>query len=168
MRIYRCSVVAVLALLLPGCNGGGGGSPTAPSARHQHQPLRHRADGGSSLAAPPVDEQLRSDKRAAIDRDTRYRVFDALSLHREAAQWRERAARDRLAGCRAAPLPQTAGRDSIDIGEIAVVQDDGDLIAPPNSYDLRGRRAFDSPATERGDTTSGASPRRSERRSGGS
>ena len=39
------------------------------------------------------------------------------------------------------PLPpgaQTAGRDSVDIGEIAVVQDDGDLIAPPNPYDLRG------------------------------
>ena len=47
--------------------------------------------------------------------------------------WRERAARGRRS------LPQAAGgRDAVDIGEIAVIQDEGDLIAPPNPYDLRG------------------------------
>ncbi len=31
----------------------------------------------------------------------------------------------------------TAGRDAIDVGEIAIVQDEGDLIESPNAYDLR-------------------------------
>ncbi len=136
MRIYRCSVVVVLALLLPGCNGGDGGSPTAPAPGSNTNPCGTALTAEQFVQAPP-DEQLRSDKRTALDRDTRYRVFDALSLHREAAQWRERTGRDRRQEA-APPGTQTAGRDSVDIGEIAVVQDDGDLIAPPNSYDLRG------------------------------
>ena len=35
-----------------------------------------------------------------------------------------------LRGERAA---ETIGRDTVDIGDIAVVQDEGDLIAPPNA-----------------------------------
>jgi hypothetical protein len=31
----------------------------------------------------------------------------------------------------------TEGRDAVDIGEIAVIQDEGDIIAAPNAYDLR-------------------------------
>ena len=37
----------------------------------------------------------------------------------------------------ARPPASTAGRNAIDIGEIAVVQDEGDLIESPNTYDLR-------------------------------
>ena len=137
MRIYRCSVVVVLALLLPGCSGGGdGGSPTAPGPGTSTNPCGTALTAEQFAQAAP-DEQLRSDKRTAVDRDTRYRVFDALSLHREAAQWRDRTGRDRRQDP-APPPAQAAGRDSVDIGEIAVIQDDGELIAPPNSYDLRG------------------------------
>src|SRR5688500_2268048 len=125
MRIYRCCVVVVLALLLPGCKGGDGGSPTSPSPGTSTNPCTN-ALTAEQLALPPVDEQLRSDKRSAVDRDTRYRVFDALSLHREAAQWRERSTRDRRQEV-VAPVPRTGGRDTVDIGEIAVVQDEGDL-----------------------------------------
>ena len=137
MRIYRCCVVVVLALLLPGCKGGDGGSPTAPGPPGNTTNPCSTALTAEQLAPAAANEQLRSDKRTAVDRDTRYRVFDALSLHREAAQWRERSTRERPKDA-APPAERTAGRDSIDIGEIAVVQDDGDLIAPPNSYDLRG------------------------------
>ena len=52
-------------------------------------------------------------------------MFDALWTHRQ---------RIALTGERAA---ETTGRDSVDIGEIAVVQDEGDLIAPPNQIDVR-------------------------------
>ena len=37
----------------------------------------------------------------------------------------------------AVPTALTGGRNAIDIGEIAVVQDEGDLIESPNAYDLR-------------------------------
>jgi hypothetical protein len=138
MRLCRCCLVAVLGLgVLQGCSGGSGnGSPNPnPNPGTPTNPCAN-ALTTEQLATAPVDEQLRIDKRSAIDRDTRYRVFDALSLHREAAEWRARSVRPRRS-----PQPGPAlagGRDAVDIGEIAVVQDEGDLIAPPNSYDLRG------------------------------
>ena len=64
-------------------------------------------------------------------------MFDSLSLHREAAQWRARE-RSLAPGAAAADAPSTGRRQNVDIGEIAVVQDEGDLIAPANPYDLRG------------------------------
>jgi hypothetical protein len=48
---------------------------------------------------------------------------------------RERGAQQAVPRERAEAAPP---RDRVDIGEIAVVQDEGDLIALPNSYDLRG------------------------------
>ena len=132
MRVYRCFVVAALGLLLQGCDGGGTGTPTTPNPGTPTNPCSN-ALASEQLAPAPADEQHRVDKRSAIDRDSRYRVFDSLSLHREAAEWRERASRGRRLS------PQAAGgRDSVDIGEIAVIQDEGDLITPPNPYDLRG------------------------------
>jgi hypothetical protein len=47
--------------------------------------------------------------------------------------WRHRAAEGRLR-----PLAATAPGASADVGEIAVLQDEGDLIAPPNAFDLQG------------------------------
>ncbi len=54
-------------------------------------------------------------------------MLDALWTHREAAGRRDSGA---VAGFSA--------RDAADIGEIAIVQDESDLILPPNTYDLRG------------------------------
>jgi hypothetical protein len=73
------------------------------------------------------------EKRRAVDSGHRYRIFDSLSLHREARQWRER-----LPPVAAAAAAAKEGRQNVDIGEIAVLQDAGDLIAPANAYDLRG------------------------------
>ena len=47
--------------------------------------------------------------------------------------WRHRAAESRPAP-RAAAAPGAAA----DVGEIAVIQDDGSLVAPPNAFDLQG------------------------------
>ncbi|MBA2302858.1 MAG: hypothetical protein H0W08_09510, partial [Acidobacteria bacterium] len=74
----------------------------------------------------PGDERLRAEKRAHIDGDSRYNVLDALALNRS-----------RSVGP-ASSEPIGPSRDDVDIGEIAVVQDEGDLVAPPNSFDLRG------------------------------
>jgi hypothetical protein len=142
MRL-RSWTVTVLFLFLQGCggsSGGGGGTPNPPGGGGG-------GGGGTSQNPCPtsaltaetfssrLQEERRADKKRAIDGDSRYRVFDSLSLHREAQQWRERAGRSRTSSCEAEAEPL---RRRIDIGEIAVVQDEGDLIAPANVYDLRG------------------------------
>jgi hypothetical protein len=132
---FRCwSVAAVLALLLPGCGGSsGGGTPNPGGGTSSSQnPCPAGTITAESRPSDQADER-RADKRRAIDGDPRYRVFDALSLHREAQQWRERSGRNVPAlADEAIPRPR------VDIGEIAVVPDEGDLIAPANAYDLRG------------------------------
>jgi hypothetical protein len=47
--------------------------------------------------------------------------------------WRHRAAEGRPA-----PLAAATPGASADVGEIAVIQDEGDLVAPPNAFDLPG------------------------------
>lgn len=47
--------------------------------------------------------------------------------------WRHRANEGRLV-----PLAVTNPQATVDVGEIAVIQDEGDLIAPPNTFDLQG------------------------------
>ena len=138
MRL-RAWAVAVLFLFLQGCggsSGGGGGTPTPPGGGggggSSQNPCPTSATTAETLPSRIQDER-RADKKRAIDGDSRFRLFDSLSLHREAQQWRERDGRDLSPVAGAEPL-----RRGIDIGEIAVVQDEGDLIAPANAYDLRG------------------------------
>ena len=108
MRISRCLVVAALGLLLQGCKGGSdsGSSSPPPGTGSSSNPC---STAVTSEEVAPVDEQLRTDKRSALDRDPRYRVFEALSLHREAAQWRERdASRGRRSQSTAVPAEPAA------------------------------------------------------------
>ena len=138
MRLRRwCAPAALLALLQAcgGSSGGGGGStpPNTPGTGTSQNPCPTTTIT-AEFAPSGIREERRADKKRAIDGDPRFRVFDSLSLHREAAQWRER---------RGVPPTLTADtpagtRQNIDIGEIAVVPDEGDLIAPANAYDLRG------------------------------
>jgi hypothetical protein len=139
MRLRRWGATPALIALLQACSGssgGGGGStpPNTPGTGTSQNPCT-ASTITAEFAPSPVAEERRADKKLAIDGDPRFRVFDSLSLHREAAQWRER---------RGAPQPAVTAdapagtRQNIDIGEIAVVQDEGDLIAPANAYDLRG------------------------------
>jgi hypothetical protein len=79
----------------------------------------------------PADDRRRGEKRERVDGDSRYSVLNALTLHE--ARRRATAGLGPLAGPGAGPAP-----DGVDIGEIAVVQDEGDIIAPPNAFDLRG------------------------------
>ncbi|MEO5894845.1 MAG: hypothetical protein ABIS06_04005 [Vicinamibacterales bacterium] len=141
MRSTCGLAVVFLGFTLQACGGSGTGSPASPT------PTPTPPTTGTNVcstaltteaAAPaPVDERLRADKRLAIDRDPRYSVIDAVSLHKEAQGWR-----DMGAGVPGARVPgaqtQSGTGNSADIGEIAVIQDEGDLIAPPNTYDLRG------------------------------
>jgi hypothetical protein len=72
-------------------------------------------------------QDITSTKTQVLDGNPRWRVLDALWLHREAEL---RGVGRRVRGA-------TPRRDPVDIGEIAVIQDQGDLILPPNTYDLQ-------------------------------
>ena len=82
-----------------------------------------------------------SDKKTIVDGDPRGRVYEALALHKDAVARREAKARTALvqddgtgAGRTAITAPAPVGED---VGDIAVIQDTGDLILPQNAYDVR-------------------------------
>ena len=100
---------------------GGGGTPGQnPCVTAAQEP---GADDLEALARTSADGL--ASKTNPLDPNPRGRLLDALWLH----QSREGRIR-RTEGL-------TTGRSSIDIGEIAVIQDEGDLVEPPNTYDLR-------------------------------
>ena len=101
----------------------------APS-RRATPPRRSKSSTDASAASPGEPLQapspaLLARKRSVTDGNPRGRLLDALWLHRS------RAGRIRR------PLAAAGDRNAIDIGEIAVIQDEGDLIEPANPYDLR-------------------------------
>lgn len=123
----RALLAALLsAWTLGACGGGGsdngGGSPSPPPSGGN--PCATAALEAGSDVFPVAAPSGPSRKTAAFDGNPRWRVLDALWLHRA------RRAREPLATLEAAG-------EALDIGEIAVLQDEGDLIAPPNPYDLR-------------------------------
>ena len=127
MRLRRAAASPVLLAVLSACNGGGGNGGPGPGPGTP-PPGGANPCSGVSLTAltAPGDQRLRDEKRTRVDGDSRYDVLDALALHRR-----------RSAG--GVPRAEAGpARDNVDIGEIAVVQDEGDLVAPPNSFDLRG------------------------------
>lgn len=81
-------------------------------------------DEAESPLAGTTDRSLKTN---VVDGNPRWRVLDALWTHREAAGRRDTGI---VAGLTA--------RNNADIGEIAILQDESDLILPPNTYDLRG------------------------------
>ena len=67
-----------------------------------------------------------------VDGSPRWRVLDALWTHRENAARRGQPEDDSRPRRGLSP-----SRSNADVGDIAVVQDEGDLILPPNPYDLK-------------------------------
>lgn len=129
-RTAALSFGSALLAGLVACGGGGGGGtppPTSPPPTSSNPCTNVSLTGLSA----PADERLRAEKRLRVDGGSRYSVLNALALHKS----RRRGSPGEAAG---SPLPRGAGADAVDVGEIAVVQDAGDLIAPPNTFDLRG------------------------------
>jgi hypothetical protein len=117
----RLAALLATGLTLAGCGGSAGPSaPTPPSP--PPAPAANPCDtiGAAPLSPPP------SPPKPEPEGDPRRRVLDAL--------WAHRAAR-----ARAAAGPPTAAARSEDVGEVAVLFDDGDLVLPPNRFDLVGR-----------------------------
>jgi hypothetical protein len=137
------------------CGGGSGGSddggtPTPPPGGTTDvcSGTGDEADGldiSQPRTREDIDLAIRKSERS--DGNPRGRLYDALWLNRSRA------------GRIAPPTAQATGRDSIDIGEVAVVQDEGDLIESPNTRirTTSATLAYGSPATARAATMCGAS-----------
>ncbi len=117
-----------IAVTLSACGGGSGGSspPPAPSPSTQNPCSAAALEAETVESAPaPVDPALVARKKSIVDGDPRWRVLDDLWTHRERALRAPRA--DTFT-----PQPNPA-----DVGDIAIVQDEGDILLAANQYDLR-------------------------------
>ena len=104
----RPLIAAVLLSFLIACGGGGGSSPSPTPSPSPGTTNPCSSSAVTRIAAPP-DELYAASKRDRVDSHSRYGIFDALAVH---------AAR---------PTRATAGQtqpNNIDVGEIAIVQDE--------------------------------------------
>ena len=128
--------VAALAVgaLLTACGGGSGdtgGTPAPPTPSNptgSANPCTTASDeaGADNLALAPLAPPL-SAKRDILDSSSRYSVLDALWLHQQSARDRPTA------------RPSAGTTRSVDVGDVAVIQDEGDVIIAPNAFDLKTR-----------------------------
>ena len=126
----RAAVAALLLGILAACGGGSGNGSPPPSPNPPAPPAPQDPCATVAAEALQTDTQASPQqigKRGRIDGDPRWRVFDALWTHRQALMHR---------GPRAEIGPPAA--TSTDVGDIAVLRDEGDLILAANTYDLKG------------------------------
>jgi hypothetical protein len=128
-RTRSILIVAACAALAVACGGDGDTAPTTPPPASSPPPATTAQNpcptSRTSLSAA-IDDPARAIKaRAPIRVDPRGTLGDIL--------WRHRAAEGRVT-----PLAVDAPRASADVGQIAVIQDEGDLVAPANAFDLQG------------------------------
>ena len=128
----RFPLPALLLAATVAC-GGGGSSPEPPPS--QNPPNTTPANPCAASETAPDERVSRSTaplgrQKPSRDGDesTRWRVLEDLWIHRQAQQARSTAQQ----------ADASAPVSGIDIGDIAVVQDEGDLLVPPNPLDLRG------------------------------
>jgi hypothetical protein len=130
---FRTDLTPILALLMCaalgvacGDDGGGTSDPTQPPssspppATSVVNPCPPARASLASLDGPPSAKANRPTRV-----DPRSTLADILARH-DAAQARPR------------PLATPSPVASADVGEIAVIQDEGDLVTPANSFDLQG------------------------------
>jgi hypothetical protein len=119
-------------------SGGGGTTTTNPCTTALLADTGEVAAVGSVAGGltPAADK----DKKTLVDGSSRGRLWAARALHEDALQKREEA-RTRSTVARMDAEQQNALTSPApvaeDVGEIAVIQDTGDLILPLNAYDVR-------------------------------
>jgi hypothetical protein len=116
-----------LAATLTACGESGGSNGDTPPPPGSESPCSTSLEPEATAEAfdPAAIAAKIAERRERVDGSSQGRLLDALWLNRaRAGRVHPRA-------------PAAGGRASVDIGDIAVIQDEGDLIASPNSYDLR-------------------------------
>jgi hypothetical protein len=129
--VKALSTAVVLGLLASACGGTSSPPPssTPPPATTTNPCANAVTEEEADLVPTRQDLEAQARKRNVLDGSPRWRVLDLLWTHREAENLPEQAALQRRG--------LSAARSNADVGEIAVVQDEGDLILPPNTYDLK-------------------------------
>ncbi len=126
MKAARCALLLVFTMACGGDDGG----PASP-------PPSGGGGSGQDVCSAVRSEEIEPDrtavpaspssKRGRLDPSPRWRVLESLWIHQQATE--RRAAFPSL-GPRAAT--------SADVGDIAVIRDEGDVVVPPNAFDLKG------------------------------
>jgi hypothetical protein len=129
MRTLRMLCASVLlALLAATCGGSNHGSNSGSSSPSPPPTSTNPCDGIRIEAAQAAltDSSAPAKPRVpALDRDPRRALFDTLWTHEASRRDRSRQA----AG---------TGAALADVGEVAVIQDNGDIILPASAFDLGG------------------------------
>jgi hypothetical protein len=125
--VRRLAAAAALGLLVSAC-GGSSGSPATPAPTPTGDPCSTAAIEEEEQAPVPLEpDSARALKSNVPDGNSRWRVLDALWTHRAGQSGAARTLGRRSAA---------GGRSAADVGEIAVIPDEGDIVLPPNTYDL--------------------------------
>jgi hypothetical protein len=134
--VKRLAAATALGLLISAC-GGSGSPPSNPAPGPSTDPCATAAVEDEAEAPPPTGPAARAGKTNILDGNPRWRVLDALWTHHEAGRPDRPERRDRRPSTALGTGRLGPPRNTADVGDIAVVQDEGDLILPPNTYDLR-------------------------------
>jgi len=128
--VKRLVAAVVLGLLASACGSSSGSTTIPPPATSTNPCVNASDEADQSVIEVPAEELAARHalKTNVLDGSPRWRVLDALWTHREYLDRNPRTADARRT---------ISPRNSADVGDIAVVQDEGDLILPPNTYDLR-------------------------------
>ena len=130
-RLHASLIALLLGGLVAACGGSGDGgtqspSPTPPAPANQNPCISAAVEPeAEALTGAQPAPATASTKRDILDGTSRYRVLDALWIHQQQA-------------ARAADRPAARSVSDADVGDIAVIQDQGDIILPPNAFDLTG------------------------------
>ena len=140
----RALGMLVALALAAACGGGGGGSgggstpPSPPPAAANPCAAALAADEGTDALVGMVaggERQPVTNKKNLVDGDPRGRALEAMFIHQAAG---------RAGGT---PGPRSAasedgrtarsGSVAVDVGDVAVIEDQADIVLPANTFDLR-------------------------------
>jgi hypothetical protein len=124
----KAALCALLLIFTVACGGGNGDSESPPPPGNGNNPDACTAIRSEEIDAGQASATVSSSsssKIGRIDPSPRWRVLESLWIHQQASERRP------------ASLGPSAATSS-DIGDIAVIRDEGDVIVPPNAFDLKG------------------------------